>query len=91
MDSGWCWQAWKWLRRWVCVDDRVVRALEVTTMTLQQADHLFAWMMKTVPIEDHARVMQMIERFIREYPDLTESRTWPEIRVLAERYAEAGS
>lgn len=54
-------------------------------MDRDTAEHFYAWLEKTVHISEQHEVEQAIHRLLRDYPELVESRTWPEMRELAER------
>ena len=56
-------------------------------MDYETAEHFYLWI-DGVHIEDQHTVEQDIHAFLREYPEVvSEGRSWPEIRTLAERMA----
>jgi hypothetical protein len=54
-------------------------------MDYQTAEHFYAWLDKTVHIEDQHQVEQQIHMLLRDYPELVDTKSWPEMRELAER------
>jgi hypothetical protein len=53
-------------------------------MDRETAEHFYAWLEKTVPIQDQHEVEQGIHDLLRDDPELLEGRSWPELRSLAE-------
>ena len=47
-------------------------------------EHFEAWLLKSVRETERADVREEINFTLREYPDLVETHSWPEIRSLAE-------
>ena len=58
-------------------------------MSPQEAVHLDAWLTRTVHESERDATLDAMLAFLVEYPELPQTRTWPEIRSLAERYAES--
>ena len=53
-------------------------------MDRQQAEHFYKWLERTVHIEDQHEVEQGIHALLRDYPELLETHSWPEMRRMAE-------
>lgn len=47
--------------------------------------HLDAWLVRTVPEDDHTKAVDDILCALDEYPDLIKDRSWAEIRAVGER------
>ena len=58
-------------------------------MTEQTREHLTGWILNHVAEADQFATYSLIYTFCLDYPDLPESRTWTEIRALAERNADS--
>ena len=54
-------------------------------MDRDTAEHFYAWLEATVHISEQHEVEQGIHRLLRDYPDLAQTHSWPEMRRLAER------
>jgi hypothetical protein len=54
-------------------------------MDRDTAEHFYAWLDRTVHVEDQHEVEQQIHALLREYPDLVNTHSWPEMRALAAR------
>lgn len=57
----------------------------MTVMDYQQAEHFLAWLERAVPASEQHTVEQQIHALLHDHPDLIETRSWPEMRTLAER------
>jgi len=51
--------------------------------------HLDDWIKATVPPSEQDRVRDRIVELVGEYPSLLAGRSWPELRVLAEKVVVA--
>lgn len=61
----------------------------MAVMNRDTAEHFYAWLERYVPADQQYDVEQAIHRLLRNYPDMVETHTWPEMRDIAERnYAE---
>lgn len=47
--------------------------------------HLAAWLLDTVHKDDQMTVLRRICALLADHPDLVETRSWPEMRELADR------
>ena len=47
--------------------------------------HFDNWLKHSVDERDHAKVIEGIEKLLKEYPNLLETHSWLEMRNLAER------
>lgn len=47
--------------------------------------HFKAWLFTAVHKPERFEVEQAMRRLLADYPELVETRSWPEIRMLAER------
>ncbi len=56
----------------------------MAVMDRDVAEHFYAWLERTVPIEDQHDVEQKIHCLLREHPELVMTHSWPEMRQLAE-------
>ena len=55
-------------------------------MDYDTAEHFYLWLTEHVREEDQHEVEQGIHRLLRAHPTLiAEGRSWPEMRMLAER------
>lgn len=54
-------------------------------MDAQTFAHLSQWIAQWVSEAEQVATLSRIMDFVRDYPDLLETRTWTEIRSLAER------
>ena len=53
-------------------------------MSRDHAEHFYKWLDKTVYKEDQHTVEEQIHALLREHPDLLETHSWPEMRVMAQ-------
>lgn len=56
-------------------------------MNQTTAEHFYRWLTETVFEDEQHQVEQDIHALLREYPELVQDRSWPEMRRLAERMA----
>ena len=54
-------------------------------MDRQTAEHFYAWLERAVVKDEQHSVEQQIHALLRDHPDLVLSRSWTEMRELAER------
>jgi diketogulonate reductase-like aldo/keto reductase len=54
-------------------------------MDRDTAEHFYCWLTNHVADDEQHEVEQSIHKLVRDYPDLVERMSWPEIRNLAER------
>lgn len=54
-------------------------------MNRETAEHFYAWLERAVHISEQHSVEQAIHRLLRDYPELVETHSWPQMRELAER------
>jgi len=53
-------------------------------MDCDTAEHFYAWLERTVHISEQHETEELIFALIKECPDYLVSRSWPEMRALAE-------
>jgi len=53
-------------------------------MDRDTAEHFYAWLNRTVHESEQRKVEQQINALIREYPDFLITKSWPEMRTIAE-------
>ncbi len=53
-------------------------------MSRDHAEHFYKWLDKTVYKEDQHIVEEQIHALLKEHPDLLETHSWPEMRVMAQ-------
>lgn len=58
-------------------------------MDIYTENHFTAWLNYTILSDERDTVENQIRCFIAEYPDVLERHGWPEIRTLAERWAQS--
>jgi len=56
-------------------------------MDRETAEHFYAWLERSVAPDEQHTVEEDIHALLREYPDLPATKSWPEMRALAERMA----
>jgi hypothetical protein len=53
-------------------------------MTQDQAEHFYKWLEKTVYRDEQHTVEEQIHALLRDHPDLVNTRTWTEMRNMAQ-------
>lgn len=60
-------------------------------MDRETAEHFYNWLESTVHMDDQHEVEELIHKLLKDHPDLVETRSWPEMRELAERNYSLGA
>lgn len=55
------------------------------TMDRETAEHFYCWLVEHVAADEQHAVEQAIHALLKDHPGLTQTHSWPEMRLLTER------
>ena len=54
-------------------------------MDRETAEHFYCWLVEHVAADEQHAVEQAIHALLKDHPGLTQTHSWPEMRLLTER------
>ena len=55
-------------------------------MDRETAEHFYAWLDRTIPVEEQNTAEESILALLADYPDMVMTHSWPEMRDLSVGY-----